>query len=97
MRLKVEMESPLQMQAVPSLNPPSEAHSWTVKEQEMVRMPGLLSRETNEMAENGLGPRWLVVSGSFEVRVFFEDCRPLACSPCPHPFPRPTVLLLCQD
>ena len=36
MRLRVEMESPLQMQAVPSLNPPSEAHSWTVKEQEMV-------------------------------------------------------------
>lgn len=49
-------------------------------------MAGLLSRETNEVAENGLGPCWLVVSGSFEVRVF-EDCRPLACSPLPYPFP----------
>ena len=36
MRLKAEMESPLQMPALPSLSPPSEAHSWTVKEQEMV-------------------------------------------------------------
>ena len=45
-------------------------------------MAGPLSRETNEMAENGLGPRWLVVSDIFEVS-FFEDCRPLACSPRP--------------
>ena len=29
-------------------------------------MAGPLSRETNEMAENGLGPRWLVVSDIFE-------------------------------
>ena len=49
-------------------------------------MAGPLSRETNEVAENGLGPRWLVVSDFFEVSVF-EDCRPLACSPCPPPFP----------
>ena len=36
MRLKLETESPLQMWAVPSLNPNSEPHSWTVKEEKMV-------------------------------------------------------------
>lgn len=36
MSLKLETESPLQMWAVPSLNPNSEPHSWTVKEEKMV-------------------------------------------------------------
>ena len=36
MSLKLETESPLQMWAVPSLNPNTEPHPWTVKEEKMV-------------------------------------------------------------